>query len=683
MKLHKIPLYSSLILLVFLVSTTSCEQETSRWDNINEESTFVVHRRQSPIGEETYKITSTKDSIIVTSLQGENERGRITGVLSELRLTKDFEPVYYSSHRISGKDTTNVLTVVRTGPNNVSVKEKFFNEVIKNTSDSYFPLHSNIPAGIEIMLYHYYFKNGEVNIPTLPRGEVSINHRGKDTVKIKGKEIILDRYVTEGINWGGRTVWLDKNNNLIALVKANTQIREIIRKGFEEALPTFIEGNVTEQLVQLADYTEKANGIKNAHIAFVGGNVVDGLSDGTQENMTILVENNIIKTIGKVKSVKIPEGTKIIDVNGKTLIPGLWDMHAHSNQVQWGPAYLASGVTTIRDNGNELEFATAFRDVVANDGATGPDILLAGMTDGPGPKGNGIIRARSVQEAKEVVNLYKDNGYKQIKIYTSIEPEILKVLAEEAHKVGMTLTGHVPALVNNANLAVESGMDMLSHSSRILSALFPDKKVSELGAHYMTKNKITDKMVNDAIAFYLKHGTVLDPTLGLSVIRSLPKGEPMETLEPDAYRMAYELFEGKRFRSGSNEERATTAKQNVIKSAEVFGKFFRAGIPIVAGTDNFAPGFGLFLELETYHKYGGLTPFEVLQTATIIPAKAMGMENETGTLEAGKQADIAILDENPLEDITNIRSVNAVMTNGNYYESEILWSLADFKPTRD
>ncbi len=87
--------------------------------------------------------------------------------------------------------------------------------------------------------------------------------------------------------------------------------------------------------------------------------------------------------MGSRAEVDVPVGARIIDVSGKTLLPGLWDMHAHANQVQGAPAYLAGGVTTIRDLGNELEFATAFRDAVA-EGALGPEILLAGMTDGAG-----------------------------------------------------------------------------------------------------------------------------------------------------------------------------------------------------------------------------------------------------------------------------------------------------------
>ncbi len=670
------------VVTMLLLAITSCAPESSPMDTIEKEGTFIVHRRQSPIGEESYEIRTTKDSIIVTSLQGENERGRVTGVVSELRLTKDLEPVYYSSKRISN-DTTNILEVEKTGPNEITIWEKHYDKITKEVASHFFPLHSNIPAGIEMMLYHYYFKLGQKSLPTFPRGEVTVTHTGKDTVTIGGAQKILDRYVTTGINWGGRTVWLDESKNLVALVKANTQIREMIRKEYEEALPTFIQGNVMEQMAQLSEYTESLKGPEYPVIALVGGDVVDGVSDTVKEDMTIIVEEGKIVEIGKREAVKVSKGAKVIDVTGKTLIPGLWDMHAHSNQVQWAPAYLAGGVTTIRDNGNELEFATAFRDAIAKEGALGPDILLAGMTDGPGIKGNGVVRARSEEEAKEVVALYHKNGYKQIKIYTSIEPGILKVLAKEAHKVGMTLTGHVPAALGNAIPAVESGMDMLSHYNRILTPLFPGKDVSDLGTYFMAENEITDEQIDKAIAFYLKHGTVLDPTLGLGAVRTMPKGDKMESIEPDAGRMAYELFEGKRFRSGLGEARAKKSMDNFLKSAEVIGKFYKAGIPVVAGTDNFAPGFGLFLEIETYQKYGGLTPLEAIKTATIIPATAMGMGDVTGSLEVGKEADIAILDKNPLEDIDNIRSVSSVMTNGNYYESEALWIAADFKPHRD
>lgn len=672
----------SILKLTLLALVCGCSTAPSKWQNIEDEGAFLVYRRQSLIGEETYSITSNNDSIVVKSLQGENERGRITGVEAEMHLKMDLTPTYYENRRITSNDTVNKLKVT-VGSDEVSIAE-LNHDLVTTEKTNFFPLHSNIPAAMEMMLYHYYFDNDiKGSVKTLPRGEVSINFRKKDTALIKGKEVVLNRYVVEGINWGGRTIWLDESNNLIALVKANTQIRELIRKGYEEAKPLFIAGNVEEQMAQIADYTKNLKEEQPQVTALVGGDIVDGINDKTQKNMTIIIEDGLIKAIGSSPEIKIPENAKVLDVSGKTLIPGLWDMHAHSNQVQWAPAYLAGGVTTIRDNGNELEFATAFRDAIAKNGALGPDILLAGMTDGAGIKGNGVIRARNIEEAKEVVDMYYKNGYKQIKIYSSVEPEVVKVLADEAHKRGITTTGHIPNPVGNAVPAIESGMDMLSHSSRILSVLFPEMDMKELKGNYLLDNEVSEAQIEKATRFLLKHKTALDPTIAITVARNVLAGDPLETIEPDAPRIAYELYEGKYFRSGVSPERSKLNQQNIEKTMEILGKFFHAGVPIMAGTDNVVPVFSLYLELETYHKLGKLTPFEAIQTATIIPARAMGMGEETGSLEVGKEADIAILDKNPLEDLSNIRTVKAVITNGNYFESEPLWHAADFKAKND
>jgi imidazolonepropionase-like amidohydrolase len=669
------------ICLGVLTILASCSPDLSKWQDISEEGSFLVYRRQSLIGEEKYTINSNKDSIVVRSIQGENERGRITGDEAELHLKMDLTPTFYENKRLTSNDTINNLKVKVTS-NNVDIWE-LDHELVTVSSSIFFPLHSEIPAAMEMMLYHFYFDNIKTgNVTILPRGEVSISFKKKDTVEIKGNKIILDRYVVEGINWGGRTVWLDGSKNLVAVVKANTQIREMIRKGYEDALPTFIAGNVEEEIEALKKYTKELKEEQAEIKALVGGDLVDGLSDETKKDMTLIIQNGKIITIGTRSETKIPDNAQIIDVSGKTIIPGLWDMHAHSNQVQWGPAYLAGGITTIRDNGNEIEFATAFRDAIEN-GAMGPDILLSGMTDGAGIQGNGIIRATTPDEARDVVNMYFEKGYKQIKIYNSIQPNILRVLTEEAHKRGMTVTGHVPKAVGNARNAIELGMDALSHRSLILSVLFPDKNINDLGRYYLEDNEPSEDQIKDATQFLLNNKTALDPTIALEVTGSLTKGTPIETVEPDAYRIAYELFDGKRFKRSVNPVRSKKIKNEISKSMEIIGGFYHAGIPIVAGTDNAVPVFSLYLELETYQKLGNLTPLEALKTATIIPAKVMGLDNETGTLELGKQADIAILDKNPLEDISNIRTVSAVITNGNYYMSKPLWHAADFKSKND
>jgi imidazolonepropionase-like amidohydrolase len=667
--------------MLFILLMAGCSQPSSiTWEEVNEEGAFLIYRRQSPLGEEQYSITADKESIIVKSLQGENERGRITGVTAELHLDMDLSPTYYSNQRIANGDTTNIFKM-EINAGTLTIWEKYFDPVQQEVPSDFFPLHSTIPAVVEMMLYHRYFKQGASNnIPTLPRGEVSMTHKGQDMVTVKGQEVLLDRYVVEGINWGGRTIWLDKEKNLVAIVKANTQIRELIRKGYEEALPVFVAGNVQEQMNQLADYTHNLKGDPSSTTLLTGATIVDGLSDIPQENMALLIKNGEIAAIEKLEELDLPKETRIIDVSGKTLIPGLWDMHAHSNQVQWAPAYLAGGVTTIRDNGNEIEFATAFRDAIDKDGMLGPDILLAGMTDGPGERGNGVIRATSAQQAREVVDLYFQKGYKQIKIYNSIQPDILPVLAAEAHKRGMTVTGHVPWAIDNSVRAIELGMDILSHDRVVFSILFPEKNSEEL--QELDFKEINSNRIDKAIAFLLEHNTALDPTINISVIRNLPRETPLKTIESGADRIAYELWEGKRFRRGVSAQRAEAAKERILQIMRIVGAFQKAGIPIVAGTDNIVPVFSLYQEIESYQKLADFTPLEAIQAATIVPARVMGMDSQTGTLEVGKEADIAILDENPLQDITNIRTVSAVVSNGNYYQSAPLWQAADFKPAK-
>jgi hypothetical protein len=278
---------------------------------------------------------------------------------------------------------------------------------------------------------------------------------------------------------------------------------------------------------------------------------------------------------------------------------------------------------------------------------------------------------------------YFDEGYKQIKIYTAVEPEVLSVLTEEAHARGMTVSGHVPRAVGNAVEAVERGMDQFNHRELFLSVLFPDEEVVDLGGLYLFDRELTRGQIRRATSFFLEHGIVLDPTISLDIIRNLPRGTPVETVEPDVTRIAYELWEGKRFLPGVSPLRAAQMTEDVKRAMEIIGTFHRAGVPIVAGTDNVVPVFSLYREMEAYHDLGGLTPLDALRTATIIPARAMGMASETGTLEVGKEADIAILDRNPLDDFANIRSVSAVMTNGRYYQSAPLWRAADFEPGRN
>src|ERR1700731_872465 len=132
-------------------------------------------------------------------------------------------------------------------------------------------------------------------------------------------------------------------------------------------------------MAALADISKGISGSRADKIALVGGTLIDGTGRDPLPDSVVVIEKGRIVDAGPKSRVKIPGGAQKVDARGKTILPGLWDMHAHFEQVEWGPIYLAAGVTTVRDCGNEFEFITAVRDAVANGRGLGPRLVLAGV----------------------------------------------------------------------------------------------------------------------------------------------------------------------------------------------------------------------------------------------------------------------------------------------------------------
>src|SRR5205814_3402958 len=186
----------------------------------------------------------------------------------------------------------------------------------------------------------------------------------------------------------------------------------------------------------------------NSVIAVTGGSIIDMSGKPTIANGTVLIKDGRVDAVGVGGEVAVPPDATIVDAAGKFVVPGLWDMHAHFEQVEWGPIYLATGITTVRDVGNELEFIAEVRDAVAAGRGLGPRLLLAGVIDGEGPNGLGLARAATPEEGRRWVNRYLAARFDQIKIYSSIKPEVLRAIAAEAHRHKLTVTGHVPNGMN-------------------------------------------------------------------------------------------------------------------------------------------------------------------------------------------------------------------------------------------
>jgi imidazolonepropionase-like amidohydrolase len=354
-------------------------------------------------------------------------------------------------------------------------------------------------------------------------------------------------------------------------------------------------------------------------------------------------------------------------------------MHAHFEQVEWGPIYLAAGVTTVRDCGNELEFIAAARDVVAAGRGLGPRILAAGIVDGSGPGAMGVQRVDNPEEAKQWVDRYHDAGFQQMKIYSSVKLPQIKAVADEAHRFGMTVTGHVPGGVTVYE-AVEAGQDQINHISyimRMMLSLPPNARRPEVVTASANLD-LASPEAQKAIAFLVAHRTVVDPTLALAELGTASTAKQPVSFEPGIAKIPLELVEPLTDVRPASPQ--TEQSQKVFeKDLAIVGALHRAGVPIVAGTDQAVPGHSLHREIELYVQ-AGFTPLEAIQAASIVPARAMGIDKDTGTIEVGKRADMILTSGNPLDDIHNIRKVETVIANGKMYRTTPLWESVGFKP---
>jgi imidazolonepropionase-like amidohydrolase len=412
----------------------------------------------------------------------------------------------------------------------------------------------------------------------------------------------------------------------------------------------------------------------------VGATLIDGTGAAPVADSAVVIHNGSIAAAGPRAKVRIPKGAHVVDAKGKFLLPGLWDMHAHFEQVEWGPIYLAAGVTTVRDCGNEFEFITAVRDAVAQGRGLGPRLLLAGIVDGTGPLGLGVQRVDTPEQARSWVARYHAAHFQQMKIYSSVKLDELKVVTDEAHRAGMTVTGHVPEGLNGFQ-AIEAGQDQINHIQYIadmMHAPFPE------GMSRMDRRKAVAELNLDspeaakAVSFLKEHHTVVDPTMALFELFTATTAKPPASFEPGVEKIAPELAQ------------PLTDVEPPSERSEVFGKVFskdiaivgalhRAGVPIVAGTDQAVPGHSLHREIELYVQ-AGFTPLEAIQAATIVPARVMGLDKELGTIEKGKRADLILLTADPLADIHNTRNVEYVISNGAMYHTAELWQSVGFKP---
>jgi len=647
-----------------------------------EKGKFTLHKFEQAIGEETYAISRDGESIAVKIDFKFTDRGSPVPLTATFRGAQDLTP---QSFEIKGQTARpiSIDEAVTIDGGKVHLRSRDKQSDTTPPGGPFFTIAGYAPTTMQMLMVRYWAGHGSpTQLTTLPSGSVRIEPRGTDTIRVGDKDEKLDRYTIEGLIWGRETLWFDATHNLVAAITTDAEFDhfEAIRDGYESALGDFVGRAGADGMAALGEISKNIPGSHDATLAIIGATLIDGTGAASIPDSAVVIHDGRIIASGPRAKVKVPKQAHVFEANGKFILPGLWDMHAHFEQVEWGPIYLAAGVTTVRDCGNEFEFITAVRDAIAQGRGLGPRLLLAGIVDGSGLTPIGVARVDTPEQARMWVDKYHAAGFQQIKVYSSVKLDEIKVIAEEAHHLGMTVTGHVPQGLN-AFQTIEAGQDQINHISYIsdiMHAPLPFTATRAERRNAAAHLDLNSPQAQKALAFLKDHHTVVDPTLAIFELFNATTANPPASFEPGITKIPDVLAQPLTDVGPPNENSELGAKI-FQKNVSIVGALHRAGVPIVAGTDQAVPGHSLHRELELYVE-AGLTPMEAIQAATIVPARVMGLEKELGTVEPGKRADLILIDGDPLQDIRNSRNVEYVITNGAMYHTAELWQSVGFKP---
>ena len=646
------------LLALALASTSARSQQKPL---MVEHGVYQVHSLLHAIGTEEYTITDLRDGRrTITSTTTTNDRGTKRTITAALTYGLHFEPF-----SLTQQSSPAAVSETEIKGNSATVKELDQTRTMAKPAIAFVGA-AYMPAAVQMTLMRYYTAHHEpTRIPILRASPqalpLEIKLVGNDAFQIKGQMVRLKRYTVANLMFGREILWMNDSNRVAATMTfAGGLPQEEVLDEYESATNSIFHSGVRQEMLDLADIDLQAPPEASGTYAIVGARLIDGTGSPAIEHATVLIKNGRIVSAGPWLP---PPGVRIIHAEGKTLLPGLWEMHTHYSGVEFGPALLAAGVTTARDCGGEFDFLTTIRSAIdaEKNNVLGPRLLFAGLIDAGGPLAFGAFDAETPAEGVRIVDLYADNHFEQIKVYTQLKPDVLRAITAEAHKRGLTVTGHVPAAVNTFQ-GIDDGMDQINHLQFITRGMRPEGDTGPVD--------LNSQRAKDLIALLKAKNIVVDPTDGWGEMAGHPKSIDAASFEPGVNAAPYTL--ASKFRAmGVPATDASKFRARMDENLKVIKALYDAGVPIIAGSDTGLIGYGLDRELELYVQ-AGMTPMAAIQTATLNAARAMRLDSESGTIQPGKRADLVLLDANPLDNISNIRRVDKVITDGRMYDSKKL-----------
>lgn len=445
-------------------------------------------------------------------------------------------------------------------------------------------------------------------------------------------------------------------------------------------------------------WADTLSNYKRSHIAITPVTVIDVSNGLILPDQTVLVEGDKIATIGAAGKVKVPDDAEVVEAEGKFLIPGLWDMHAHGTSYEREESFfrlfLANGITGFRDPFGSLKAAATARDAVRDGELPGPSRIIAAgnLVDGPPGMVQGSVVASSPAEGRRIVDSLHAEGAPFIKVYFMLAPETYRAIAERTFELGLPIAGHVPILVRAAD-ASDAGQRSIEHMTGVLAGcstdeeavltdwqtvigLMSDGDVNAFTERYMNPIRRAlatqdEGRCRQLLERFVDNETWQVPTLvSLRGKAYLREHDATGDSRTDYFTPPGRWTGGRPFGFPMTDEQWEILQGQYEREKEIVGMMANAGVPLLAGSDTATPwafpGFGLHDELKLLVE-AGLTPLQALQAATLNPARFFEQTEELGTVDEGKLADLVLLDANPLEDISNTQQIRAVVADGRLY----------------
>lgn len=523
--------------------------------------------------------------------------------------------------------------------------------------------------------YETLLKAPDQTLPLLPAGQMHAERLLSTTLERDGSKKTATLYVVLGQSYDPVPVWMDESGRFFAAIADLAYLPE----RFAADLPTL----QAEQDAALAKRSlQIARGFLKQAPKVVAFTHVRAFVDAKQflDNQTVVVEGGKIASIGSDDKAKIPSGAQRIDGAGKTLIPGLIDVHQHVPSDAAGPLLLSFGITSVRDPGNIDALTLARAKRRAGGELVLPHVYPSMLIDGSGPNSAQVGHTVTSQnEALARVREAKEQGFVGIKLYGSFDPNWVNATAAEAHRLGLHVHGHVPAGMRPAQ-AIDAGYDEITHAYFALMQAMPDEVVQKSNgaarwegiARFGKDVDLSKDPMKALIGEMAERHISIDPTL--VVVESLLVPDVGEVT--GSYASYLEVMPptvSRQFHAGGidvpKDLKRADLRASFQKCLAMVQALHRLGVNVVAGTDG--NGMELVHELELYQA-AGFTPEEALNAATLSAARLLGADSHTGSISVGKDADLVLIEGDPSKHLSDLRQTRLVMMDGSLMNADEL-----------